>query len=165
MPENGGGVPWPVWAFVTVAVAVIGAGATIFSTRQTTPPTPTPISQQPPPPVAPPPSNTSAVAGPFAGSWINVDPNTRDITRLAITQNGRSLTVHAWGKCSPEDCDWKLQDGIVTADRGRVVWDQGFVVRTMTISLQGADRLVAVTQSVFNDSRGTRQNTDTFARQ
>ena len=41
----------------------------------------------------------------FAGAWTNSDPNTRGVTRLEIRVSGTNVTVHAWGKCTPEDCD------------------------------------------------------------
>jgi len=47
----------------------------------------------------------------FTGTWKNADPNTRGITRLTITGNGNALKMQAWGKCTPQDCDW----GEVTA--------------------------------------------------
>jgi hypothetical protein len=42
----------------------------------------------------------------FAGRWTNVDPNTRGITTMEIGVTGASASVHAWGKCTPTDCDW-----------------------------------------------------------
>lgn len=42
----------------------------------------------------------------FAGTWKNVDPNTRGVTTLKIKVRGDSVRIHAWGSCSPKDCDW-----------------------------------------------------------
>lgn len=42
----------------------------------------------------------------FAGTWKNVDSNTRGITTLEITVSGTAVNVHAWGSCTPKDCDW-----------------------------------------------------------
>ncbi len=42
----------------------------------------------------------------FAGRWKNVNVNTRGITTLDIKVQGKNVTVHAWGKCHPADCDW-----------------------------------------------------------
>ena len=44
----------------------------------------------------------------FAGRWKNSNPNTRGITTLVITVQGVNVTVHAWGKCHPRDCDWGM---------------------------------------------------------
>jgi hypothetical protein len=42
----------------------------------------------------------------MTGNWQNTDPNTRGITTLVIDGNARNLTMQAWGKCHPNDCDW-----------------------------------------------------------
>jgi hypothetical protein len=42
----------------------------------------------------------------FSGTWKNVDPNTRGITTLDINVSGTTVNVHAWGSCTPSDCDW-----------------------------------------------------------
>lgn len=47
-----------------------------------------------------------AAVSQFTGTWKNADPNTGGITRLAISGSGNALTMHAWGKCHPQDCDW-----------------------------------------------------------
>jgi hypothetical protein len=47
-----------------------------------------------------------ASLGEFVGGWRNSDPDTRGITRLDIRVTGSKVTVQAWGKCHPEDCDW-----------------------------------------------------------
>lgn len=42
----------------------------------------------------------------FAGTWKNVDANTRGITTLEINVSGTAVKVRAWGSCTPQDCDW-----------------------------------------------------------
>jgi len=42
----------------------------------------------------------------FSGEWKNADPNTRGVTALEIRVMGANVTVHAWGQCQPQDCDW-----------------------------------------------------------
>lgn len=43
----------------------------------------------------------------FVGTWVNTNPNTRGITRLVVTSTGaNTLSVQAFGKCHPTDCDW-----------------------------------------------------------
>lgn len=59
----------------------------------------------------------------FTGSWRNVDPNTRGVTRVEISyacsdvrvcdaQTGTCSTgpsgyfIHVYGSCYPTDCDW-----------------------------------------------------------
>jgi hypothetical protein len=53
----------------------------------------------------------------FAGFWKNVDPNTGGITKLNIKVNGTSVTVHAWGKCHPTDCDMGTVKAIAYAPK------------------------------------------------
>jgi len=52
------------------------------------------------------PLSAAASLNEFAGEWQNADANTPGITRLDIRVNGSQVTVQAWGKCHPEDCDW-----------------------------------------------------------
>ncbi|RXK88548.1 hypothetical protein EST62_02600 [Chlorobaculum sp. 24CR] len=42
----------------------------------------------------------------MTGKWENTDSGARGITTLVIDGNARNLTMHAWGKCHPNDCDW-----------------------------------------------------------
>ena len=56
-------------------------------------------------------SSAFAVLNQFRGHWKNIDPNTRGVTTLNIDIRGNLVTIRAWGKCHPQDCDW----GRVTA--------------------------------------------------
>ena len=58
--------------------------------------------------------STASLAGlnEFSGKWKNVDPNTRGITTLDIKVRGKDVSVRAWGKCHPTDCDWGTVKGI-----------------------------------------------------
>ncbi len=91
-------------------------------------------------------------ASPFRGQWRNGNPQTRGITKLEIGQQGAVLLVHAWGACRPQDCDWGAEKGAVTANSASVAWDQGFVLRRMTLT-PDAGRLHVVVDSVYRDSR------------
>ena len=42
----------------------------------------------------------------FSGTWNNADRATKGVTKLEISVKGSSASVHAWGKCHPQDCDW-----------------------------------------------------------
>ena len=46
----------------------------------------------------------------FAGTWKNINPNTGGITKLIAETTG-TPSIHAYGQCSPNDCDW----GVATA--------------------------------------------------
>lgn len=41
----------------------------------------------------------------YVGEWTNVDQKSRSITKVIITNDG-DLTIQAFGKCHPNDCDW-----------------------------------------------------------
>ena len=56
-------------------------------------------------------SSAFAALNQFRGHWKNIDPNTRGVTTLNIDVRGNLVTIRAWGKCHPQDCDW----GRVTA--------------------------------------------------
>jgi len=99
----------------------------------------------------------------FAGNWANKDPDTRSITRLEIEQSGNRISVHAWGSCTPRDCDWGVEKGTVSGQTARLVWDQGFVVRTMQLTLQG-NEIRERTVNKYNDSRGTTTTGNLFVR-
>ena len=56
-----------------------------------------------------------ATIGQLAGKWKNVDSSTNGITTLEIQVHGNKVTIHAWGKCRPTDCDWGTVDATAYA--------------------------------------------------
>jgi len=94
----------------------------------------------------------------FAGSWTNVDPNTRGITGLDIAAEGTFANVQGWGKCQPIDCDW----GTVPA--------QAFASSISSDLASGADTLIAVFDGGFSETTlvikpaGNRLNVDSYDR-
>lgn len=101
------------------------------------------------------------------GSWENVDPDTRSLTRIDLRfvcqdvmingqlhPPGPPWYVHLWGKCHPSDCNW----GEVGAQRtgsGYVyaTYDQGFAKRYVyaRMSTVFPDRLWVWTWTDFTD--------------
>jgi beta-lactam-binding protein with PASTA domain len=64
---------------------------------------------------------------PFIGTWVNVDTNTRTITKVQIRRDGGQMAIHMWGKCHPTDCDWgEVTAPVSDAADGTVniSWDQ-----------------------------------------
>ncbi len=94
----------------------------------------------------------------FAGSWKNVDANTRGITSLDISVMGTDAKVHAWGKCHPTDCDW----GTVQAF--------AFAPSVSSDVFSGADTLIAVFVTSFSQTTlvikpaGNRLKVDSYDR-
>lgn len=99
----------------------------------------------------------------FSGAWMNDNSATRGITRLKVQQSGDLVTVHAWGACSPQDCDWGEQKGIVTDHSASLAWDQGFVLRKMTVVLDKS-RLKVVIESVYRDNRPPQHMEEYFVK-
>jgi hypothetical protein len=110
---------------------------------------------------------TSARAEPrdYLGEWVNKDPSTRGLTRLRIFREGSGWKIQAWGRCSPEDCDWKAVDlhelGSSVMDYsfkyGFAVWEAGFPTEYMTLSKDGEFLLVELV-TIFRAGDG-RSNT------
>ena len=99
----------------------------------------------------------------LSGGWKNDNPQTRGITRLEVQQNGDLVTVHAWGACSPQDCDWGTERGSISGESASVTWDQGFVLRKMALFPDGS-RLRMVLDSVFRDNRPPQHGIEYFVK-
>jgi len=58
----------------------------------------------------------------FVGRWRNVDPSTRDVTRIDITRDASifgEFRAHALAKCSPKDCDWGNEPAVINQSGNR----------------------------------------------
>ena len=100
----------------------------------------------------------------LSGIWKNANPQTRGITKLDVQPSGDLVSVHAWGACSPQDCDWGTVKGAVTAESASVTWDQSFVLRKMTLTTDSG-RLRMVLDSVYRDKRPPQQAVEYFVKQ
>jgi hypothetical protein len=111
-------------------------------------------------------SGASAQLDQFSGYWKNVDPNTDGVTTLEIGVSGTDVTVHAWGKCHPTDCDWGVaypsraygpgvsSDLISEALAISAVWTTGFSETLMIVRPAGGDQLQADIYTRFTDGSG-----------
>lgn len=80
-------------------------------------PSPTPGSTTPLSGTATPGSTTPpSGAAQYAGTWLNDDPNTRDIPQLIISNVGQTLSIHGYGACTPTYCDWGTVSGQFTGE-------------------------------------------------
>lgn len=52
----------------------------------------------------------------LVGTWVNVEPHTRDLVRLEIKPRGNQITIHAFGACTPNPCDWGTVEGCLYSD-------------------------------------------------
>jgi len=53
---------------------------------------------------------------PLLGTWVNCDHATRSLVRVVIAASGNEITVHTFGACSPNPCDWGAVPGRIYAD-------------------------------------------------
>lgn len=102
----------------------------------------------------------------FTGYWKNVDPETSGVTALDIDVTGNAVSVQAWGKCHPTDCDWGKasptyayapgvsSDLATEAVAVNAVWSTGWSETLMTIRPVEEDRLQADVYTRFTDGSG-----------
>jgi hypothetical protein len=109
--------------------------------------------------VVPTPVGTSTL---FVGTWLNDDPNTRSIPKFVIEQAGTKVSVHAFGACHPTYCDWGTQDGTVEHNTASLTWNQGFVVRSMKLTVNSPGHLSSATDSAYSDNRGRKSEVEYF---
>lgn len=108
-------------------------------------------------------SRVAAADFEFLGTWVNVDSETRGLTRLQIFQVGSQLKVRGFGKCSPTDCDWGLTDlntagmSISDTDTTHAVarYDFGFKDTVIAIHFEG-NQMAVETYNVFKDGSGRK---------
>jgi hypothetical protein len=102
-------------------------------------------------------------AGRLAGTWTNDNTQTRGIARLQIDENGKAVTVRVWAACQPADCDWGTEKGLMSQGSTTLAWDQGFVLRKMTLTPDAA-RLRMDLDSVYRDSRPPQHGQEYFVK-
>ena len=95
---------------VAIIIAAIMGGCSL-QTNVSPSPTTSSTTQIVPSPT-PPPSG----AAQYAGTWLNDDPNTRDIPQLIISNAGETLSIHGYGACTPTYCDWGTVSGQFTGE-------------------------------------------------
>lgn len=86
----------------------------------------------------------------LTGTWVNERPG-GGVSQVIVRQDGARTIVHAWGSCSPNDCDWgetdtNLWNGITVA-----IWKQGFATTRMQLIPLPDGRIVVVSQADFHD--------------
>ncbi len=81
---------------------------------------------------------------PFLGKWVNEDPNTRGVTRLAVSSVDSCLVLEVWGKCHPHDCFWGkvvMRASEDHTDRLEATWNVAFKDELQTFALGEDGRL------------------------
>jgi hypothetical protein len=109
-------------------------------------------------------SNASASLAQFSGNWVNADPATGGVTKLKVTVTGPNAKVHAWGSCTPTDCDWgevkatafaTSVSASITSDARYLmaVFTESFKKTTMIMTPSG-NRLKVTYLTQFTDGSG-----------
>ena len=98
--------------------------------------------------------------GNFSGTWKNVDSKTRGVTTLIITTKGNTASVHAWGSCTPVNCDWgTVKAKAVPANQLKAFFKNNFSERIMILTLTGRNLLKAEVKTHFTDNSGRKDYT------
>ncbi|MGB3007307.1 MAG: hypothetical protein WBC06_12405 [Chitinophagaceae bacterium] len=95
----------------------------------------------------------------ISGTWVNTDNNTSGITKIIVTNNN---TIQAFGRCSPQDCDWGKVNMVSTGSNSyKAVFSWGYKTATLTITV--ADAVLSVFGTdIYNDGRASRNYSYTF---
>jgi len=82
----------------------------------------------------------------FAGTWVNIEPDTRGIVSLNIVVSGEKVTVSGKGRCHPENCDLPSVDATLYRDRSSGVLGHIWVVgdERSKINMQGTSRTLSL---------------------
>jgi len=91
----------------------------------------------------------------IVGSWINQSA-TPGITQVVVRREGADLLVHAWGECTPTDCDWGETKIAVWNDLPTCIWDHGFAVTKMELVFLPDQRLLVASHTEYRDNSGRR---------
>lgn len=104
----------------------------------------------------------------FEGDWLNEDPDTRSMTRVAIRSESGKIFVHMWSKCHPTDCDWgeektevsDASDGVLS-----ITWNRSFDITKQEITLLSSSRLMVATHTQFIDVSPPHHSIDYFIKE
>ncbi len=61
----------------------------------------------------------------YNGNWLNDDANTSGITRLEISNNNATISVHAFARCPTGECDWGTKNGTFKNEPFSLQFDLG----------------------------------------
>jgi hypothetical protein len=110
-------------------------------------------------------------ASTMVGTWVNVDRNTRGITKVIITESGNQYEIQTFGSCSPTDCDWGKSalttygDNVsdATHKAGTAQYNPGFAQTLLTVKQSGNQiTLDGFTRFTDNSARQNYYNRHTL---
>lgn len=101
----------------------------------------------------------------FVGEWVNVDPETRGLTRIIIEREGDVPLVQGFGRCHPKDCDLGMTKGRLVRGTLLAVFEYSFKVLQLRMTRK-EDLLVVQEINKFTDgSDRDYELTEAFKRQ
>lgn len=86
------------------------------------------------------------------GTWVNHDSSTLGVTQIVISNKNGGPDAHAWGSCTPVDCDWGTTPITVKGGTLTALFHTGPIVTRMYFVLLPNDELVAVYKSESKES-------------
>jgi hypothetical protein len=122
-------------------------------------------------------------ASDFDGMWFNVNSLTGGITQVEIdtsgaTDQGEGVSIHAWGSCTPTDCDWGAVPALAyapdvstnvfdTTVAFTAIFDSGFSQTILVIHPAPNDQLQVeqLTQFLDGSGRSNYANVEYFHRE
>jgi hypothetical protein len=118
-------------------------------------------------------ATASADLSDLRGTWVNIDSETRGLTKVVIGGDGAVVSMAAWGACVPNDCAWgevpatplanSVSTDPKTADRIVAVYDQSHKMSILNAYRSGR-LLVVDNASDFKDNRADTFHSYTFKR-
>jgi len=102
----------------------------------------------------------------YTGTWSNPAPEgLNGINHLEISASGDQLSIHAWGKCVPVDCDWGIQTATTNGQQAKAVWILGQSsndagpARTANVTIMPVNgQLSVATYNTYASQGPTRRN-------
>jgi hypothetical protein len=117
------------------------------------------------------PPNPTADTSSYIGTWSNPMPEAENgINRVEVSAAGDQLSIHAWGKCVPVDCDWGTQTATTDGQQARAVWNlaqvsnAGAPGRTATVTIKPVNGQLSVDTYNTYSGRGPTQRQFLFVK-
>jgi hypothetical protein len=92
----------------------------------------------------------------FIGKWVNIDANTRGITRVEIRAEANKTFVHMWGACTPKECDWGEMQAGPAANGLKVKWVLSWAVEQQELAILPDGKLKVDGQVHYTDNSGRK---------
>jgi len=90
----------------------------------------------------------------LTGNWINDNSKTGGITQVIVRIAQNRMLVHAWGSCTPTDCDWGEAEAKLWNGTRLATWDHGFSTVRMQLVPQPDGRLLVAYRDEYHDNSG-----------